>query len=51
MADLHDPSVVMQLLTTEDCIDIVWSVLEGPDSPAQNYAREIAEERSADDAG
>ena len=30
----HDPNEVMQALSTEDCIDIVWSVLEGGDALA-----------------
>lgn len=35
----YDPNVVMEQLTTEDCIDVVWAVLEGGDPLA--YALEI----------
>lgn len=35
----YDPNVVMEQLTTSDCINIVWAVLEGDDPLA--YALEI----------
>ncbi len=39
----YDPNEVMEALTSEDCLDIVWAVLEGGDP--LSMALEIAKER------
>jgi len=45
MNDQPDPNNVMRWLTTEDCIDVTWAVLEG--DLALETAIEIANERAS----